>query len=122
MTKQEFLQLTHQREIDDEKFNDINSIYTLLDFDKEDFCKLWTSDKEQLCFCIADAASRIKQSLESWKKNAKDLAFDVLNEQDTEAEKLSYFILGTAGAIKAKLAGDTELSDDDIEYISNNLQ
>lgn len=122
MTKQEFLQLTHQREIDDEKFNDINSIYELLDFDKDDFCKLWTSYKEQLCFCIADAASRIKQSLERWKKNAKDLAYDVLNEQDTEAEKQSYFILGTAGAIKAKLAGDTELSDNDIEYISNNLQ
>lgn len=122
MTKQEFLQLTHQQEIDDDMFNDINRIYMLVGYSKQDFCTLWAHDKEQLCYDITDAAYRFKEHLEDLKKKADKISSYVLTDHDDEAEGEAYYILGTAGAIKVKLANGIEPSDEDIEYINEHLQ
>ncbi|MCM1078527.1 MAG: hypothetical protein NC344_09760 [Bacteroidales bacterium] len=140
MTKQEFEQLTGTTVANDVDFEAIHAMYMLCGdgMDKQTFCKLW---KEEDFFTIITAAVRANKVLmltddvarrelkklraEQFKKDiklAELLVEKAVNYDDRDLNDKAVELVGYREVILKKLDLGTNLWDDDIEYIYDNLK
>lgn len=127
MTKQEFEE-RYGKIVNDHVFYNINELYMSLDdMDKDMFVKDYKEHEESL---ILNDLFNKKQDLERELKKVKamyDLAMDKLISKgaewdDSEALDFAETQVGKKEVIRRKITLDTELSDDDLEYIKHNLR
>lgn len=127
MTKKEFEE-RYGKEVQAVVFDNINALYMSLDdMDKDVFVKDYIKHEESL---ILNELFNKEQALEHELKSVKamyDLALDKLISKgaewdDSEVLDFAETQVGKKEVIRCKITLDEELSDDDLEYIKDNLK
>lgn len=127
MTKKEFEE-RYGKEVQAVVFDNINALYMSLDdMDKDVFVKDYIKHEESL---ILNELFNKEQALEHELKSVKamyDLALDKLISKgaewdDSEVLDFAETQVGKKEVIRRKITLDEELSDDDLEYIKDNLK
>ena len=126
------------RKVTTEEYVEANAVYMMVgELDKDKFCREWLKiGSSKLVQCLFEKAHSLDQALQEQKlmvnecqEMISDAADAMLEIGDTigptkvceELDKKAVWLVGRKEMVKRKAAHDYIFSNEDLEYITNNL-